>query len=44
MLWQKMYDHAWRFRGSDRPAMPSIGALDGALWDIYGKYCGQPVT
>ena len=43
MLWQKMYDRAWRFRGPDRAAMPSIGALDIALWDIYGKACGQPV-
>ena len=23
--------------------MPSIGALDIALWDLYGKICGQPV-
>ena len=43
MLWQKMYDHAWRFRGPDRAAMTSIGSLDIALWDIYGKVCGQPV-
>ena len=42
-LWQRMYDHAWRFRGPDRAAMPSIGALDVALWDICGKVCGQPV-
>ena len=43
MLWQKMYDHAWRFRGPDRAAMTSIGSLDIALWDIVGKASGQPV-
>lgn len=43
MLWQKMYDHAWRFRGPGMSAMSSVGALDVALWDIYGKHCEQPV-
>ena len=43
MLWQMMYDHAWRFRGPDRAAMTSIGSLDIALWDIVGKASGQPV-
>ncbi len=43
MIWQRMYDHAWRFRGPGMAAMSSIGALDVALWDIYGKSCGQPV-
>jgi L-alanine-DL-glutamate epimerase-like enolase superfamily enzyme len=42
-LWQRMYDAAWRFRGPGRGAMPTIGALDVALWDLYGKVCGEPV-
>jgi D-arabinonate dehydratase len=41
--WQAMYEHAWRFRGPGRGAMSSIGAVDIALWDLYGKSCGQPV-
>ena len=43
LLWQRMYDHAWRFRGPDRAAFTSIGSLDIALWDIVGKASGQPV-
>lgn len=42
-LWQKMYDTAWRFRGPGRGAMTTIGALDVALWDLYGKVCKEPV-
>ena len=42
-LWQRMYDHAWRFRGPGRAAMGTIGALDVAVWDLYGKACGEPV-
>ena len=42
-LWQKMYDTAWRFQGSGGSAMATIGALDIALWDLYGKTCGEPV-
>lgn len=42
-LWQRMYDTAWRFRGPGRAAMGTIGALDVALWDLFGKACGQPV-
>ena len=42
-LWQKMYDTAWRFRGPGRGAMTTIGALDVALWDLYGIICGEPV-
>ena len=42
-LWQRMYDAAWRFRGPGRGAMPTIGALDVALWDLYGKVCREPV-
>ncbi len=42
-LWQRMYNHAWRFRGPGRAAMGTIGALDVALWDLYGKACGEPV-
>ena len=42
-LWQRMYDHIWRFRGSGQAGMSSIGAIDIALWDIYGKSCGEPV-
>lgn len=43
LLWEQMYETAWRFGGPGQAAMPSIGALDVALWDIYGKVCGQPV-
>ncbi len=43
LLWEQMYETAWRFGGPGRAAMPSVGALDVALWDIYGKACGQPV-
>ncbi len=42
-LWQRMYDTAWRFRGPGRSAIGTIGALDVALWDLYGKACGEPV-
>ena len=41
--WEAMYERAWRFRGPGRSAMSSIGALDIALWDLYGKSCNQPV-
>ena len=40
-LWEQMYETVWR--GPGRTAMPSIGALDVALWDLCGKACGQPV-
>ena len=43
LLWEQMYETAWRFGGPGHAAMPSIGALDVALWDISGKACGQPV-
>lgn len=42
-LWQRMYDMAWRYQGPGRTAMATIGALDVALWDLYGKACGEPV-
>lgn len=42
-LWEEMYEAAWRFRGPGRSAMGSIGALDIALWDLYGKSIGEPV-
>ena len=42
-LWRRMYEHVWRFRGPGMSAMSSIGAIDVALWDIYGKYAGEPV-
>ena len=42
-LWQEMYDKVWRFRGPGAGAMSSIGAIDIALWDLYGKATGQPV-
>ncbi len=42
-LWNRMYESAWRFRGPGRNAMTTIGALDIALWDLYGKICGEPV-
>ena len=43
MLWRAMHDSAWRFRGPGRAAQTSIGAVDTALWDAYGKSCGEPV-
>jgi L-alanine-DL-glutamate epimerase-like enolase superfamily enzyme len=43
LLWQEMYDKAWRFRGPGAGAMSSIGAVDIALWDLYGQTVGQPV-
>ena len=43
LLWQEMYDKVWRFRGPGAGAMSSIGAVDIALWDLYGKATGQPV-
>ena len=43
VLWERMYETAWRFGGPGNAAMSSIGAVDVALWDIYGKACGQPV-
>lgn len=42
-LWNRVYESAWRFRGPGRNAMTSIGALDVALWDLYGKALGEPV-
>ena len=42
-LWHRMYETAWRPGGPGRAAMPSIGALDVALWDLCGKASGQPV-
>ena len=38
-----MYEAAWRYRGPGMAAMASIGAVDVALWDLYGKPCGEPV-
>lgn len=43
LLWERMYETAWRSGGPGNAAMVSIGSLDVALWDIYGKACGQPV-
>ena len=43
LLWQEMYDKIWRFRGPGRGGMSSIGAVDIALWDLYGRATGQPV-
>ena len=43
MLWARMYETVWRFRGPGRSGMGSIGAIDVALWDLYGKSCGEPV-
>lgn len=43
LLWERMYETAWRFGGPGNAAMSSIGALDVALWDICGKACDQPV-
>lgn len=43
MLWDRMYEAVWGFGGPGRAGMPSIGAVDVALWDLYGKSCGEPV-
>ena len=43
MLWGRMYDTIWRYRAPGRAALGSIGAIDVALWDLYGKSCGEPV-
>ena len=43
LLWERMYERAWRYGGPRGAAMSHIGALDVALWDLYGKVCGQPV-
>lgn len=42
-LWQRMWDAVWGFGGPGRAAMATVGALDIALWDLYGKACGEPV-
>jgi len=43
MLWGRMYDTIWRYRAPGRAALGSIGAIDVALWDLYGKSCGEPI-
>ena len=42
-LWQRMYEAVWDRGGPGRAAMATIGALDVALWDLYGKACGEPI-
>tara|TARA_Y100000588_G_scaffold387288_1_gene484709 strand:- start:223 stop:1296 length:1074 start_codon:yes stop_codon:yes gene_type:complete len=42
-LWQRMWDAVWNFGGPGRGAMATVGALDIALWDLYGKAIGEPV-
>jgi L-alanine-DL-glutamate epimerase-like enolase superfamily enzyme len=42
-LWHEMYETVWRYGGPGAAAMSSIGAIDIALWDLYGKACGEPV-
>ncbi|MGN6606100.1 MAG: mandelate racemase/muconate lactonizing enzyme family protein [Jatrophihabitans sp.] len=39
--WQDLYQ-TWRWRGGC-VLMTAIGALDIALWDLYGKSLGKPV-
>ncbi len=41
--WQRMFDHAWRFRGPGPAAMSSICGIDVALWDLLGQSAGKPV-
>jgi len=43
MLWEQMYQTAWRYHGPGRSAMGTIGSIDIALWDLYGKSLGEPV-
>ena len=53
-LWYLMYDEIWKYRkiklneliGSWKDVMQlsiSLGAIDIALWDLYGKYIEEPV-
>ncbi|WP_097047194.1 mandelate racemase/muconate lactonizing enzyme family protein [Flagellimonas pacifica] len=41
-IWQKMYDSMMHFNRRGWAIM-CLGAIDIAIWDIYGKYLNQPV-
>ncbi|GAD80347.1 D-mannonate dehydratase ManD [Vibrio ezurae] len=40
-IWQYLYKGAYWRKGP--VTMTAIGAIDMALWDLFGKYTGQPV-
>ncbi len=41
-LWSLMYDHSTTY-GRRGVVIQAMSGVDIALWDILGKYCGQPV-
>lgn len=41
-IWQKMYDSMMHFNRRGWGVM-CMGAIDIAIWDLYGKYLDQPV-
>ena len=41
-LWSLMYDHSTTY-GRRGVVIQAMSGVDIALWDILGKYCGQPI-
>jgi L-alanine-DL-glutamate epimerase-like enolase superfamily enzyme len=41
-LWEKMYQSTVPMLGQERAMVSAIGALDIALWDLFGKSVGLP--
>ena len=41
-LWQMMWEHL-TFLGHGGAGITAMAALDISLWDILGKFCGQPL-
>ena len=45
-LWYLMYQEIWKYRKIKLDIIKgssSLGAIDIALWDLYGKYLKEPV-
>ena len=45
-LWYLMYQEIWKYRKIKLDVIKgssSLGAIDIALWDLYGKYLKEPV-
>src|SRR5579875_145817 len=40
--WQQLYESTVPFLGQEQAFIGAIGALDVALWDLYGKSVGAP--